>query len=216
MDDPTGIDGELVDRLIGAVNSHDDDWVDLSWFLVFAVGGAELWAAEPDTGRDPPPGSVGAERRKTRQLLSRPAYVERVRERLMSLVRSGVREDFLVRAVRDELTTNRQEFADTEGASTRREEMRARIERDASSPEAVAAFRAALSRSDPEAASLTDADISERLRRMAGSELLGPMSPRAEQEAWARVARWNDQVAARLSDRALAVWFDRHGRRLTS
>lgn len=213
MADPIGADGELVDRLLAAVNSsHDRDWVELGWFLIFAVGGAELMAIEPDTGREPPPGSVGEKRRKTSELVTRSSYIDRIRRRLLSMVRSGVREDFLVRALRDDLTAHCHEFARTEAANTRREEFRARIERGAASAETLAAFRASLAEDDPAAALLNDDQIAQRLRDMASSDLLKPMSRENEQDAWDRTSRWNDQVAAAVSDQALAVWMDRRVR----
>src|SRR6266851_6918796 len=129
MEDPEGIAGELVDRLANAVNSpHDRDWLDLSWFLVFAIGGAVLARILPDTGKEPPPGSHGAELRKTHEVVSRDVYFSRIRMRLTQLVESGLREDILIRALRDELTAQCQEFAQTEAGDTRREELRIKLE----------------------------------------------------------------------------------------
>jgi hypothetical protein len=212
-DDPIGVDGELVDRLISAVNSsHERDWLNIVWFLVFAVGGDDLDRLEPDSGREPSPGSVAAERRTRLQLVSRDAYFRHIRNRLMQLVQSGVREDFLVRALRDELTTNCQMLANTEAGNTKREELRDSLERRATDPEFIAVFRARLAAKDPSAALLTDDEVGARLRNMAS--MTEPMSKADEQEAWNRAARWNEQAEA-LSDRVIALWKERYAFRVT-
>jgi hypothetical protein len=210
VEDPQGIDGELIDRLLAAVNSpHDRDWVDLGWYLVFTVGGDELHAIVPDTGDEPAPGTVGEEIRKTHEVVTRDVYFRRMRMRLMRLVDSGVREDFLVRSVREELTAHRQEFAQTEGADTRREELRNKLEQP--TPERIAGFRAALARKDPGAELLTDEQISDRLREMAAR--VPPISREHAQDAWERASRWNDQAAA-VSDHVIALWRDRYDTRM--
>ncbi len=57
-DEVFGDDGELIRRLMDMVNI-DGHWPDLAWFLVFAAGGRRLNEIVPDTGVEPPPGSVG-------------------------------------------------------------------------------------------------------------------------------------------------------------
>ena len=180
--DPIGVDGELVDRLLAAVNSpHEHDWLNTVWFLVFAIGGDDLYRLEPDSGREPIPGSVGAERRARRQLVSREAYFRHIKHRLMQLIQSGVREDFLVRALWDELTTNCQMLANTEAGNTKREEFRERLEQRAADPEFIAVFRGRLAAKDPEVGRLSDDEVADRLRNMASR--MEPMSGLDEQEA---------------------------------
>lgn len=210
-DEPKGVDSELVDRLIAAVNSpHERDWLNMVWFLVFAVGGDELDRLEPDSGHEPRPGSVAAERRARLQLVSRDAYFRHIRNRLTQLVRSGVREDFLVRALRDELTTNCQILANTEAGNTKREELRESLERRALDPEFIAVFRARLAAKDPAAGLLSDDEVGDRLRNMAS--MTEPMSKADEQEAWNRATRWNEQAEA-VSDRVIVLWKDRYAMR---
>jgi len=59
MDEPEGVDGELIERLLSAVNAPEGhDWLDHGFYLVFAVGGEELADIVPDSG-PPVPGSYG-------------------------------------------------------------------------------------------------------------------------------------------------------------
>src|SRR5437588_8237635 len=133
MEDPEGLDGELVDRFLAAVD--DRDWYDLGWFIVYAVGGAELDSVVPDTGEKPKPGTIGAKMHSTHRVVGHDEYFARMRQRLTALVRSGLREDLLVRALRDEVTTHFQRFAQTEAANTRRKELADDLERTAADKE---------------------------------------------------------------------------------
>jgi len=206
--DPKGDDGELVARLLGAVFSPEDrDWIDLGIFLAHAVGGDELDRVMPDDGRDPVPGTMGAVMRKTAEVVSRDEYSRRVASRILSLVRSGVREDFLVRALRDELTATLQHMAQTEGGSLRRETDAASMQETANDPGAIASFRRSLAKRDPEAAKLNDEEIAKGLQE-AAAYIGKPVSNEQEQEMWARSTRWNERAQA-VSDRVIAIWHDR-------
>jgi len=210
--EPEGVDGELVDRLLEAMNSPDaEDWANLGWFMVYAVGGDELTSVVPDTGKEPNPGSVAAEKRKTHGLVNRDEYFRRMRARLLRLIRSGVREDFLVSALRNELTSHLQRFAQTEAADDRRQATRERLEHIAASPERIAEFRDTLARRDPEALKRSDQEIARDLRRMA--ESVGPITRAEAEEAWSRVTRWNERREV-ISDAVIAEWEDRYARRM--
>ena len=215
MKEPAGLDGELIDRLVAAINSpREPDWEDLAWYTTFAVGGPELQGIVPEPGDEPMPGTVGAKMLETLQPVSREEYFRRIRARLTHLVRSGLREDLIVRALRDELTADLQKVANTEVGDTRREELRAEIQHAADSPEAIARFRASLSKKDPEVASLTDEQVSDRLRHLAEGDLMNPTSANEAQKRWARVARWQEDIEA-VSDQMLELWRDRYLRRAT-
>lgn len=201
-----GTHGELVDRLVAAVDSpEDNDWIELGWFMAFMIGGKDLHAVAPDTGHVPAPGTVGARERATHRVASRQEYMQMAHRRLMDLIDSGLREDLLVRAVRDELTHVLQEYARTEDADTRREETRSHIEQTASNPEQIAAFRDSLARVDPEASSMSDDEIAGRLREMAMSDLMQPTTQAQMQAALDRLARWRTRSEV-VSDLVLADW----------
>lgn len=204
MNEVQGTDGELIDRFMTVIDSGDDDeWTLLAILVAFTIGGRELDRAVPDTGAQPIPGTMGAIIRETHGPLRRNEYFGCIRRRLVDLVESGVREDFLIRALRDDLTVHLQEFAQTEAADTRREKTRAQLESDAADPQRIADFRARLAGTDPDAANATDEELAEQLRGLAAS--LAPISREQRQKAWAQITRWNRRTEA-LSDHALATW----------
>ena len=204
----SGDDGELIARLIGVVNI-DGRWYELSWYLVFAVGGRRLDEILPDTGVEPTPGSVGEELRRTHELVSRAAFFDAIGDRLTQLVRSGLREDVLVRALRDDLTARLREFTEVEDANRRREELRQNLEQRASDPVEVARFREAMAESDPErAAALTDDELAAEIRRLG--ERLSPIPIEGELRAWAEHDQWIESIEAVLSDEAINKWLQQY------
>ena len=167
---PAGTPGELIDRLVAAVNAADgDDWVDNAFWVAFALGGGELLSAIPDSGHVYPEGTIGALHRETHELVSREEYFELMKTRLTALVESGLREDVLIRAIRDDLTIRCQEFAQTEAGNTRREEFGKFLVDAAANPEGIARFTEVLAE-DEEGQPANDADIAARLKDMAQSE----------------------------------------------
>ena len=211
--DLKGDAGELVTRLVDAVFSPEDrDWIDLGIFLAHAVGGDGLDRIMPDDGSETVPGTMGALMRKTAEVVSRDEYSRRVASRILGLVRSGVREDFLVRALRDELTATMQHMAQTEGGSLRRETDAASMRATADDPAAIATHRGSLAKRDPEAAMLTDEEIAKRLRE-AAAYLGKPVPKEQELDRWARSTRWNERAQA-VSDRVIAIWDARNTERL--
>jgi len=214
-DEVKGVPGELIDRFIWAIDSPSEhDWSNLGFYVRFALGGDQFAGIDPDTGKEPAPGTVGAKRRETRRVVSRDEYISRMEDRLAELVLSGVREDFLVRALRDELTGHVRWFADVEEGTTRRQEMKESIERDIQDPDFLANYRKLMARRDPEAGKLDDKTLIERLRDTA--EHIGkPVSREQEREAWEASERWNERAAV-ISDDVLATWRERFGKRITS
>jgi len=142
------------------------------------------------------------------QVVSRDEYLSRIRERLAALVLSGVREDFLVRALRNELTAHMQTYAQTEATKDKREARQEEMEQHARDPKFIAVFREGMAKRDPEAAKLSDQAIAGRLRdmaRWAGK----PMSREEEEKAWASSARWIERSKV-VSDEVLEKWLDRY------
>ncbi len=87
--------------------------------LVFPAGGRRLNEIVPDTGVEPPPGSVGEQERRAHVLVSRAEHFQAIEDRLAQLVQSGLREDVLVRALRDDLTIRLREYAEVDEANER-------------------------------------------------------------------------------------------------
>lgn len=142
-----GENAELIDKLLLAVNSSD--WEEFSWILVFAVGG-EPAGLTAETGRNYPPGSVGAKVKATHRVVDRGEYFACIRSRLLDLVRSGLREDVLVRALRDDIGRLLRTFVGgTEEAQQGRAKMKADLERRAADPQFIARWRAKLAEEDP-------------------------------------------------------------------
>lgn len=213
MTEIEGNPGELVDRFVDAVNAPDEhDWQNLSFFVVATIGGEELASAVPDTG-PPVPGSYGERLRETHTVVGREDYFHLIAVRLYRLVASGLREDFLVRALRDELTARCQGLARTEEGDTRVEELRTSIERGAKDPVRIADFRARLAARDPEAARMTDAEVADRLRSLASH--LQPISHESAKDRWASVERWATHAEA-VSDAVIAEWWDKYSKQLMS
>jgi hypothetical protein len=209
MQDPEGIDGELIDRLIVAMDSpREPEWENVAWFTAYAIGGPELDGIAPQPREKPTPGTLGALMLEQLKPVSRVEYFRRIKARLTQLVRSGVREDLLVRALRDELTANFQKLANTEVGDTRRDEFRAEIEQAATTPEGIAEFRA--SSKDPEVASLTDEQLADRVRRLA--DFMTPTSREEAQQRWDRVTRWQEDTET-VSDHNLDLWRQRNSLR---
>lgn len=209
MPDPRGVDGELVDRLISAMDSpREPEWKSIAWYTAYAIGGPELEGIAPEPREEPMPGTLGAMMLEQLKPVSRVEYFRRIKARLTHLVLSGFREDLLVRALRDELTANFQRLANTEVGDTRRDEFRADIEQAATTPEGIAEFRA--SSKDPEVASLTDEQLADRIRRLA--DFMTPMSREEAQKRWDRVASWQEDTEA-ISDHNLELWRHHHSLR---
>jgi hypothetical protein len=211
MQDPKGIGGELIDRLIAAMDSPRElEWESVAWYTAYAIGGLELDGIAPEPREEPTPGTVGAKMLEQLKPVSRVEYFRRIKARLAQLVRSGVREDLLVRALRDELTDDFQKLANTEVADSHREEFRADIEQAATSPEGIAKFRAGSK--DPAVVSLTDEQVADRIRRLA--DFMGPTSREEAQKRWDRVARWQKDIET-VSDHNLELWRHRNSLRAT-
>ena len=201
-----GDDGELIGRLIEVVNT-DGRWYDLAWYLVFAVSGRRLDEIHPVSGVEPCPVTVGEVWRRTHEVVSRAAYFDAIRDRLTQLVQSGLREDVLVRALRDDLTIRLREFTEVDDTNRRREDMRRDLERRASNPSEVARFRETMAESDPErAASLSDDELAAEIRTLG--DRLTPIPIEGELRAWADHDQWVESIEAVLSDEAINTWLE--------
>jgi len=203
-----GAQGELIDRLIALLTSDalgEGMWYNVGRYAEVFVGGEALSRVEPDTGRDPTPGSVGEVMRREHLVVSREQWFEMIRDRLRDLVESGMDEAFLVRSIRDGIRP----LLDPEIGEVDRNRAKARehMERMLEDPVELAAFRARLVKDDPSSEKLSDEEVSARLRRMAENNLLRPMSAEDARDAWATLANWDGQVALLLPDRSFDEWY---------
>lgn len=207
-----GEDSELIDRLVEAVNSPQGvEWVELAFYIVFSVGGRQFRSVIADTGREPVPGSVGAEERKHKTPAGRDAYLQMVRHRLVELTEIGVEEAFLVRALRNEVGRHVEELADTQTVTTNRERRREEISHKADDLDFVRAFRDQMVASDPAYQYLSDEEVQDQLRAMA--DRFGPRTIEDETTVWSLNDGWKRRVNELLSDAAIEDWLDRRARR---
>ena len=212
-----GLPGELVDRLIKLLNCDalgDVEWCDLSFYVVFFIGGATLADVVPDTGKDHAPGSVGEWTAQRSDLVSRDKYFKLIRDRLGELVVNGVEEAFLVRSMRDGIRQELEHLADVGEGDRNRAKVRGHIERTAASPATIAAFRTQLATTDPSAEELSDEEIATRLNKLAESEFLLPVSPDAALDRWSALTHWDEQAASLLPDAVFEQWRLQMARRL--
>ena len=214
-DEIQGLPGELVERLTTATNPPlGTDWLELTWWVVFAIGGDRLRGIVPDTGTEPAPGTMGSELRKSHHVVSRDEHLNQIRKRLLELVNSGLREDVLVRALRDDLTLRLKEQSDTAHANEKRQTMRENLERSTEDFDMISDFRARIAQDYPEYLSLTDDQVIEQLHAMA--ERLAPIPLERELDTWARLDRWTARANALISDEVIAEWLDRYAKRMVS
>jgi hypothetical protein len=201
----SGDDGELIDLLIDAIRAGDD-WRDLVFWIVFAVGGSVgQFALERDN--PPVPGSVGEIDQATHEVLSEDAYFEAIRGRLREITLSGLREDVLVRGVRDDIAAQLGSLADFGRGQQRRDAIKEHLEGFAGDP---GEFRNFLAQANPLAAYLSDDEIEEdRLRMLSRFD----PDPDGELRRLAQRDRWAVVVQGSLSDEELSVWLDANSQR---
>src|SRR4051812_25788372 len=98
MQDVTGADGELIQRLMTVIDADPADqpywWLDASGLLADAVGScADI---VPESDRSNADGTISWEHQGSREVVARVVWMNRLRLRLAGLVGDGMAEDFLV------------------------------------------------------------------------------------------------------------------------
>jgi hypothetical protein len=188
IDEPiTGDDGELTGRFISAVNqeppSTEGWWYDLGIILTADLGGS-LGAVALESGKAAVRGSLGAMQRANRRVVDRDEFFELIRRRITELVASGMRESFLVRALRDEVTRYFDSMADFGGpAALRRAEQYERFQRMLDDPAERAEVRERLPGA-PE----SDEELVAHINRML--HLFAPFDADQASERLANQAAW--------------------------
>jgi hypothetical protein len=198
-----GAQGELIDRLIEILND-DAEWYSLGIYAATSLGGSALERAVPDSGAELAPDTVGWWVRQFGEFVSRDEYFELIQDRFVELVNHGDDEASLVRRVRDEVRAREAILADVGEVNRQNAETKAGLERAIEDPAELAAFRAQLETSGQEVPS--DAEIIVRLRKMAGSKILQPISADDALGRWAMLNGWDERVAASLTDEIIEEW----------
>jgi hypothetical protein len=210
VSDIEGRDGELIDRFLLAANhspaGSPSMWVDLGWVITFCLGGP--FELVPDTGREPEPGTVGAMERKGKAVVGRQEYFDAIGARLRHLVRMGMNESFLVRALSNELSRWREHFASKTGEGDRnREALRKRILSTADDPERVAEYRREqVEMGDRKAAQMSDEEFAEEMRRSANDEMLQPTTAEQAVRHWAEKGEWEARRSEFVSENLIEQW----------
>lgn len=141
--------------------------------------------------------------------MTRDEYLELIQDRFVELLNSGSDEAFLVQRVRDGIRQLIARTADVGEVNRKNAETKAAIERMLEDPAELAAFRARLAASGNEVP--RDEEIIARLRRMAESEVLRPLSADATAHRWVVLANWDNRVASLLSDDVFEQWLRLRG-----
>lgn len=172
----TGSDGELVDRLVLVCSGQDSRWAFDNLAMLSA------W-----TGAEPPGRSWDPDK-----------YRGLVVENLMRFVRLGLREDLLVRALREELGRFWAERADVGPRDRDIRQMREFMEHARDNPVDYIGLLGA-----------SVAEVVERAESMlADSPVLRNIDADDAAERWAEVTTWRDLVERHLSDQVLGHWRD--------
>jgi hypothetical protein len=205
--DIEGRPGELIDRLMTLIgNDPEFDpnwWADTGVMVASLIGGIEPM---PLTDPPPPPGTAGAKMRERYGTAPKAEYMKLLRNRVMDLVSLGVSEDFLVRAVRNELARWFTAMADTGAADERRAAMRESLQEISEDPGRLERYREALARANPEAAEWSDDQVAERLRETASKPLLDPTTADAAVDRWTAKNHFDRCAKELLADAEIERW----------
>lgn len=198
MTTPSGARGELVDLLTDAISSlPGDEWTDAATHASFALGGPPLEFSAAPENRIPNAGTIGAEKFIAGRTMGRERYLALLRARLVEVINDGLREDFIVAAVADDISAQFESLTDTAAGNERRAELAAVITRQLEDP---AAFRIAFAAQDPSVAELSDDEVTERL-----TGLLDRLKPARHAEVSEHLELKNHWEAARQQHLAAEV-----------
>lgn len=180
----TGEDGQLVDRLIAALDtggSADDGWL---YDAVPPVATA-ISAEDACPGRGP-------------------VDLFRIRERMIDVLEAGVAEDFLIRALRNAITEQFDRYASVgPHVNQRRATYRSDIEMALRDPVHFAEVRARY----PDLLDLNDAQIRKQLKHLL--TVLHPLDVDEAAHYWAMSNRWATLRESYLSDEDFRLWAKR-------
>ncbi|MFI7591111.1 hypothetical protein [Micromonospora sp. NPDC049359] len=177
-----GRDGELVEALIAALAEGGDVSREWLYNATAPLALAFYFGEEFDRNHDPA------------------LNLSVLRRRLGEVLRVGVTEDFLVKAVRNGITEFFERFADTAEADKNRQEIRDKIDRALTDPAQFQDLKAYM----PGASLLSDEEFRERLGSLANK-----ISPTSADEAvghWRNIELWTGLTEKHLPDKAFDSW----------
>lgn len=178
--------------------------MDPATYAAFALGGPALkFSAAPDN-RIPIADTIGAEHFIAGRTMGRERYLALVRSRLVEVIEDGLREDFIVEAVANDVSAQFERLSDTRAGNESRAKLHAIITRHIADP---SVFRSALAARDPSVTALSDDEVTEQLTR-----LLDRLRPAGDAEVSEHLALRNHWEAARqqhLAGDVLEAWRDR-------
>jgi hypothetical protein len=202
---PSGAPGELVDLLVTAISSvPGDEWTEAATFAAFALGGSPLEFSAAPENRIPNAGTIGAEKFIAGRTMGRERYLALLRSRLVEVIKDGLREDFIVAAVADDISAQFERLTDTEASNESRARLSTAISRYIADP---ATFRGEMAEQDPSVADLTDDEVKQRLTGM-----LNRLMPAGDAEVAAHLElknHWEDARRQYLTAAALDEWRNR-------
>ena len=198
----TGSDGELVELFLELIEDlSEDDWIDVAAYTADAIGGEPARYYPAPAGRIPSAGSLAAKHFEDGNTMTRNRYNALLRERLTELVRAGLREDFLIKAVLDAVSETLRTLIDASTANKSRSEMRLKLQKHLDHPEI---FREFMERDDPTVTSLSDEEIRERIQNLIGK--LGPVQLDEEASHLGLLDRWETTREALIPAGVIDQW----------
>jgi len=208
-----GQSGELIERYVALLREHDvagdvDSWLNVGAMVAFWLG-IEM----PDDGKVATRGSLLEKTREEGQTLIGEQWFSRLRRRLESLVKNGLDEGFVIRAVIEASTRWIEGFGDAAGSDERRREFHDKLLRDSHDPAALAEYRLRWSKDDPEVAAWDDTKLAFRMRDLAESPFLAQTSIEELAGRWAALERWNSRLEEHLPASIYDEWLLLRARR---
>lgn len=187
-----GAPGHLVERVVALIyaDSAADSarWFNWSFFVAFWIGVVDEieWRPPEEVQRD--------EVRKT------------ISGRLAQLLEQGIEEEFLVRAVIDGLDRHLHHFADVGETDRKRSLTRDSLQETIDDPARRLEFRQRLIEEDPSCATISEADLIEKLSRMKDKSIASPVTPEEATRAWAVVEEFKQLREEFLSEELIEHW----------
>jgi len=202
MTTPSGARGELVDLLVDAISSlPGDEWTDAATYAAFALGGPPLEFSAAPENRIPNAGTIGAEKFIAGRTMGREPYLALLRSRLVEVIKDGLREDFIVAAVADDISAQFESLTDTEAGNEKRAKLAAGVTRQLEDP---AAFRLTVEARDPSVAELKDDEVIQHLTRLL--DRLKPAGDAEISEYLTSKSHWETARQQHLAAEVVEAW----------
>jgi hypothetical protein len=212
MSEVAGAPGELIQRLLAAVlHLKASDCYELTRLLVSAIGYDQQSEFSFGTDVNSIVVSKDEELPRADKNQIRRGLWEGIEDQLLKLTHFGLREDLLVRALRDELTRRLEAQVSTTHTNNRRKQIGTGLESWVGDPKNIAEFRIEVGKTSPEYLLLNDEEIAERILEMVNT--LPPLQVEDELDALCRIDRWTTIANESISDTTIEQWYDQYSKR---